>query len=232
MQGLHYVIVPAAGIGARIGAAVPKQFLKIGQHTVLDYTLQALLSCVTIKHVVVILSPSHDLYKNQLDTKDERVSFITTGSDTRAKTVLNGLHYYSSFVRDEDWILVHDAARPCLQLADLERLFKELEQDPVGGILALPISDTIKQADGKERIDFTRDRKDLWASQTPQMFRYKLLKEALAQHHIDTTDEASSIEKLNLKPKLVQGSSTNIKITYPEDINIATYILKAQGRYE
>lgn len=232
MQGLHYVIVPAAGIGARIGAAVPKQFLKIGQHTVLDYTLQALLSCVTIKHIVVILSPSHELYKNQLDIEDKRVSFIYTGGDTRAETVLNGLHYYSSVVRDEDWILVHDAARPCLQLTDLERLFKELEQDPVGGILALPISDTIKQADENERISFTRDRRGLWAAQTPQMFRYKLLREALMQHNKDMTDEASSIEKLNLKPKLVYGSSTNIKITYPEDIDMATYILKAQDRYE
>lgn len=232
MTGSHYAIVPAAGIGARIGAELPKQFIQIGQRTVLDYTLQALLSCTVIKHIAVILSPSHAFHENQIKVSNERISFVFEGGDTRAQTVANGLHYFSSKIRENDWILVHDAARPCLQNQLLERLFEEVGEDEVGGILALPISDTVKESDTEGRILKTQDRQKLWAAQTPQMFRFKHLSQALTHPLTGITDEASAIEALGLKPKLVRSAISNIKITYPEDLGLAESILRQQGRYE
>ncbi|KRH78873.1 2-C-methyl-D-erythritol 4-phosphate cytidylyltransferase [Ferrovum sp. JA12] len=232
MTGSHYAIVPAAGVGARVGSQLPKQFITIGHRTVLDYTLQALLSCSEIKHIVVILSPSHVLYENQIKFRHQRISILHEGGDTRAHTVLNGLRYLSNRIRKEDWILVHDAARPCLELTHIEGLFKELNADPVGGILALPISDTVKESDQEGRVIATRDRQYLWAAQTPQMFRYGLLNQALSMAQDTMTDEASAVERLGLCPKLVLGSKSNIKITYPEDLALAEYILRRQERYE
>jgi 2-C-methyl-D-erythritol 4-phosphate cytidylyltransferase len=145
------------------------------------------------------------------------------GGETRAESVANGL--LASELEPDDWVLVHDAARPCLTQAHLAKLIAELRDDAVGGILAVPVADTLKRADAQQRIEFTEPRDRLWQAQTPQMFRAGLLAEALARCK-NVTDEASAVESLGFQPKLVEGDSSNFKVTYPQDIRLAELLLK------
>jgi 2-C-methyl-D-erythritol 4-phosphate cytidylyltransferase len=154
---------------------------------------------------------------------------ITVGGAERADSVLAGLHALQA--NDDDWVLVHDAARPCLHADDLSRLIAELRSDPVGGLLAVPVSDTIKRADEQGAVLGTVDRKHLWRALTPQMFRFGVIKRALLsarEQSIQVTDEASAVEALGLRPKLVLGRSDNIKITIPEDLALAEFILRSR----
>jgi 2-C-methyl-D-erythritol 4-phosphate cytidylyltransferase len=153
------------------------------------------------------------------------VSVLYCGGATRQQSVLNGLQASAAQVSDEDWVLVHDAARPGLTTALIERLVATLQQDPVGGLLALPVVDTLKRADAAERVQATVPRDRLWAAQTPQMFRAGLLRRALGQAR-DVTDEASAVEALGLHPRLVEGSPRNFKVTLPHDIALAELHLK------
>lgn len=146
------------------------------------------------------------------------------GGETRAQTVLNGLECLTA--HDKDWILVHDAARPGLNSTLLERLLQSLAEDPVGGLLALPVADTLKQATPDQRVTCTRPRTSMWQAQTPQMFRYGLLKQALRMATEAPTDEAQAIEALGLQPKLVLGSHSNFKVTYPEDMHLMSIFLQ------
>ncbi|MGV7235685.1 MAG: 2-C-methyl-D-erythritol 4-phosphate cytidylyltransferase, partial [Nitrosomonadaceae bacterium] len=151
----------------------------------------------------------------------------------RAMSILNGLKAASeaSFIDNDDWVLVHDAARPCLSGELLKKLLDELADDVVGGLLAVPLTDTLKRSGANDRVKKTESRKDLWQAQTPQMFRYKLLMDALCKpDSITMTDDASAVEALGLYPKLVLGDVRNIKITYPKDLNLAELILQAQQR--
>jgi 2-C-methyl-D-erythritol 4-phosphate cytidylyltransferase len=141
--------------------------------------------------------------------------------------VTNGLQAAAMVAAEDDWILVHDAARPCLSAAMLDSLFAELADDPVGGILAVPVADTLKRADSEQRVAATEPRDGLWQAQTPQMFRYGQLEKALKNEN-SVTDEAGAIEALGLKPKLVRADSTNLKVTYPADLALAAMILRAR----
>jgi 2-C-methyl-D-erythritol 4-phosphate cytidylyltransferase len=224
----HYAIVPAAGSGSRFGGERPKQYLDLLGRPLIYHTLAALTACPDIERVWVVLAPD-DPWWPQYDWSGlgHKLETVRCGGATRAESVTNGLQAAAMVATDDDWILVHDAARPCLSAAMLERLFTELADDPVGGILAVPVADTVKRADAEQRVAATEPRDGLWQAQTPQMFRYGQLQKSL-KNEISVTDEAGAIEAAGLKPKLVRGDSTNLKVTWPADLALAAMILRAR----
>lgn len=224
----HYAIVPAAGSGSRLGAEKPKQYLDLLGRPLIFHTLKALTACPDIERVWVVLAPD-DPWWPRFDWSElgAKLETVRCGGATRAESVTNGLQAAAMVAADDDWVLVHDAARPCISAAMLDALFADLAQDPVGGILAVPVADTLKRADTEQRVAATEPRDGLWQAQTPQMFRYGLLGDAL-QKCRDVTDEAGAVEALGLKPKLVRGDATNLKVTYPADLALAAMILRAR----
>jgi 2-C-methyl-D-erythritol 4-phosphate cytidylyltransferase len=224
----YFAIVPAAGSGSRFGTEKPKQYLSLLGRPLIYHTLAALVACPEIERVWVVLSPD-DPYWAEYDWSElgAKLETVRCGGATRAASVTNGLQAAAMVAADDDWVLVHDAARPCLSAAMLARLFDELAHDPVGGILAVPVADTLKRADAGQRVAATEPRDGLWQAQTPQMFRYGQLCTALEKCR-DVTDEASAIEALGLQPKLVRGDSTNLKVTFPADLALAAMILRAR----
>ena len=177
-----------------------------------------------ISTVFVVLAPDDEYFKRfDWSHCSNKLEPLYCGGVTRAESVANGL--LVSELEPDDWVLVHDAARPCLTQAHLEKLITELRDDSVGGILAVPVADTLKRADAQQRIESTESREKIWQAQTPQMFRAGLLAQALHQSH-SVTDEASAVEALGLQPKLVAGDSGNFKVTYPLDIKLAELLLK------
>lgn len=226
-------LIPAAGSGRRLGAALPKQFLEIGGRSVLAHSLDALLAERRIHAVVVVLGPGVEV---DLGEFGDRV-LITRGGDERADSVARGLNALADRAGPRDWVLVHDAARPCLQQQELSRLIEGLDDDAPGGLLAVPMRDTVKRACGADQglrhVVETLDRSRLWLAQTPQMFRYAALCHALdqaARHGLPVTDEASAMEAAGCVPRLIPGAHTNFKITYPEDLMLAEAVLRGQGR--
>jgi 2-C-methyl-D-erythritol 4-phosphate cytidylyltransferase len=224
----HYAIVPAAGSGSRFGAEKPKQYLDLHGRPLIFHTLAALVACPDIERVWVVLAPYYPWW-HRYDWSEigAKLETVACGGATRAESVGNGLRAAAMVAADDDWILVHDAARPCLDQIMLAALFEELAADPVGGILAVPVADTIKRADSEQRVAATEPRDGLWQAQTPQMFRYGLLWAALDNSQA-VTDEAGAIEAMGLKPKLVRGDATNLKVTYPADLALAAMILRAR----
>ncbi|MBS1157981.1 MAG: 4-diphosphocytidyl-2C-methyl-D-erythritol synthase [Proteobacteria bacterium] len=224
----YYAIVPAAGSGARFGAEKPKQYLSLLGRPLIYHTLAALVASPEIERVWVVLSPD-DRWWSRYDWSDlgAKLETLRCGGATRADSVGNGLQAAAMVAADDDWVLVHDAARPCLSDEMLARLFHELADDPVGGLLAVPVADTLKRADAEQRVAATASRDGLWQAQTPQMFRYGRLSEALEKCRA-VTDEAGAIEALGLKPKLVGGDATNLKVTYPADLALAAMILRGR----
>lgn len=224
----HFAIVPAAGSGARFGAEKPKQYLPLLGRPLIWHTLQALCRCPALERVWVVLSPEDSEWR-QHDwlALGPTLEVLLCGGATRAESVSNGLKAAETAVADDDWVLVHDAARPCLSAAMLQSLVSELADDPVGGILAVPVADTLKRADARQRVAETCPRDGLWQAQTPQMFRYGLLRQALdANPHV--TDEAGAMEAMGHKPRLVKGEATNLKVTYPADLGLAEWILRGR----
>lgn len=224
----YFALIPAAGVGARMGAECPKQYMPLAGKLMLLHVLDTFASTPAIEHVYVVVSKADGYISEALaDAKHlaDRVTVIYKGGSTRQQSVLNGLHEVRAQVADEDWILVHDAARPGLTPALIERLINEVRSDAVGGLLALPVVDTLKRSDADGRAEATVQRDKLWAAQTPQMFRYELLKRALEQA-INVTDESSAVEAIGLRPKLVEGSPRNFKITLPHDVALAELHLK------
>ncbi len=218
-----YALVPAAGSGSRMGGTLPKQYLDLAGKPLIWHALTTLCACPDISAVFVVLSPDDEHFRTyDWSHCGDKLETLYCGGATRAASVTNGLQ--ASELEPDDWVLVHDAARPCLTQAHLAKLIDELRDDEVGGILAVPVADTLKRADAQRRIAATEPREGLWQAQTPQMFRAGLLGEALsmAQH---VTDEASAIEALGLSPKLIAADSTNFKVTYPQDIRLAELIL-------
>lgn len=224
----YFAIVPAAGSGSRFGGERPKQYLTLLGRPLIFHTLAALCACPDIERVWVVLSPE-DEYWRRYDWTDlgPKLETVLCGGATRAESVANGLAAAALAAADDDWILVHDAARPCLTAGMLGALVEELSDDPVGGILAVPVADTLKRADGEQRVAATEPRDGLWQAQTPQMFRYGLLKEALAGSP-GVTDEAGAVEAMGLRPKLVRGEATNLKVTFPADLAMAEWILRGR----
>jgi 2-C-methyl-D-erythritol 4-phosphate cytidylyltransferase len=224
-------IVPAAGIGCRMGSQVPKQYLKIGSMTILEHTLQKLLTHPKINQVVVVISPE-DKFFSALDIASRDNVKVTYGGKTRAESVLAGL----SLIGENQWALVHDAARPCVDHEDITKLINRVLQENKGGILATPISDTIKQAytANSNIINHSVDRTYLWGAATPQLFNAGELKTCLSKalkNHVAITDEASAIEYCGGHPLLIECRRDNIKITRPEDLSLASFYLTNQNQY-
>ncbi|MRS19470.1 2-C-methyl-D-erythritol 4-phosphate cytidylyltransferase [Pantoea sp. SOD02] len=217
-------VVPAAGVGSRMQAACPKQYLTIGQFTLLEHSVARLLAHPAVKQVIVPVSNDDGWFDSLPLAQDSRILRVT-GGDTRAESVLAGLNA----IQHSEWVLVHDAARPCLHPDDLARLLAVREYSKVGGILAAPVRDTMKRAEpGKTAIAHTVEREDLWHALTPQFFPHQLLTACLtrALHEGATiTDEASALEYCGYHPVLVSGRSDNIKVTRPEDLALAAFYL-------
>jgi 2-C-methyl-D-erythritol 4-phosphate cytidylyltransferase len=225
----HFALIPAAGIGARIGSACPKQYLPLAGKAMLRHSLDTFAASGLISHTFVVVG-TDDAYIAPLLSEAPHlaahVTVIRAGAATRQETVRNGLQALREHIDDDDWVLVHDAARPGLSVELLARLTQALHGDAVGGLLALPVVDTVKRGAG-DRAQETVARADLWTAQTPQMFRYQLLLSALKQAPLQAiTDDASAVEMLGLHPKLVPGSPRNFKITLPHDMLLAEQLLK------
>ena len=221
----YVALIPAAGAGARMGAAAPKQYLPLAGRPMLYHSIKC-MAVPPFETVFVVLAPDDTTFA-QFDWGEfgGRLEPLYCGGATRRDSVHNGLIAAMAAVDADDWVLVHDAARPCLPRADLARLIDTLKDDEVGGLLALPAADTVKRATPDARVTATEDRSQLWLAQTPQMFRAGLLAQALHTAHGEVTDEASAVEQMGLKPRLVAGSRLNLKVTYPEDVLIAEGIL-------
>ncbi|EHD20314.1 MULTISPECIES: 2-C-methyl-D-erythritol 4-phosphate cytidylyltransferase [Brenneria] len=215
-------VLPAAGNGSRMQSDCPKQYLTIGNKTILEHAIEALLSHPRVVRAIVAISPEDTLFYSLPIAADPRVS-VVNGGKQRADSVLAGLRT----IADADWVLVHDAARPCLHLDDLERLLSITAHSDVGGILAAPVRDTMKRRAGTV-IEHTVDRSELWHALTPQLFPLALLKRCLQQalHEGATvTDEASALEYCGYHPQIVSGRADNIKVTRPEDLALAAFYL-------
>ena len=236
MTARRFVVIPAAGGGSRFGAEVPKQYALLAGRPVLARTLERLRAAAEAQCTLVALAPDDARYASAIG-RIPGVETLACGGATRAATVANALAALATRCRDDDWILVHDAARPCVPSAAVRRLFAVLADDPVGGLLAIPVADTLKRArstlagDPSPRVLATEDRSGLWQAQTPQMFRYGVLAAALALPGAqNATDEACAVEALAATgacamPRLVPGSARNIKITYAADLALAAAIL-------
>lgn len=224
----YWAVVPAAGVGKRMQADRPKQYLELGGETVLQQTLTRLLSAEVFSAVSVAIS-KEDPYWPTLEISRHPQVITAAGGKERADSVLSGLRAIREQAADSDWVLVHDAARPCLTVSDILHLIESLKQDEVGGILALSSHDTLKHVDGNT-IKKTIDRTHVWRALTPQMFRYGDLKRVLEQTEGNPaiTDEASAFELQGLQPKIVEGRPDNIKITRPEDLALAQFYLEQQ----
>jgi len=226
-----YALIPAAGSGSRVRAAVPKQYLTVGGRPLLHFAARPLALQGGIEQVFVILAQGDTHYKKFDWTEfGAKVEPLYCGGETRAASVFNGLLAARDLIDGSDWVVVHDAARPCLSDEALGRLLSEAGSDDIGGLLAVPVSDTLKRADRELRVTGTEPREQLWQAQTPQMFRYGHLIEALRKTDPEiATDEARAIEGLGLKPRLVMGETCNLKVTFPEDLDMAEKILKGRN---
>ena len=224
-------IVPAAGVGKRMNVNCPKQYLSLSEtQTIIEHTLMRLIDTPIFEKIIVAIS-NGDAYWNDLSiSKHEKITRAEGGKE-RADSVLNALAAIEAQVNSQDWVLVHDAARPCITSADIEKLIAELRDDEVGGILALSSHDTLKDVADFQIIS-TLNRNRIWRALTPQMFRYGVLKSALelTQGNAEITDEASAIEAKGLSPKIVEGRADNIKITRPEDLALAQFYLAQQTK--
>lgn len=221
-----HVIIPAAGVGNRMATAIPKQYLPLCGKPTISHSIQTFFSCPRVASIHLALSPEDYFWRNLTLDTNSRLHLHYTGGDSRSETVQNTLEAIRSQVDDDDWILVHDAARPGLTVPLLDDLLNKLQDDPVGGLLALPLADTLKQSNVDARVVNTIPREALWQAQTPQMFRYILLKDALGNFDGTPTDEAQAVEALGLQPKLVVGSLRNMKITYPQDVELMELLMQ------
>ena len=226
-----YALIPAAGSGTRMGGSIEKQYLDLNAVPMIAHAMMVLARAPRIERIFVVLSPTDKRWNNYAwQGWEERIEVLRCGGRTRAETVLNGLDAIAPTCAPDDWVLVHDAARPCLPDDLLAKLLDEVADDPVGGLLAVPVADTLKRAavdtSSGARAEATVPRAGLWQAQTPQMFRHGRLTEALRAAGNDMTDEASAIEQLGLQPRLVESDSRNLKVTYPQDLELASMILR------
>lgn len=236
MTELITAIVPAAGVGSRMQADRPKQYLTLHGQTVLEHTVNKLLTHPAVGQVVIAISPGDPYFPALPLATHPRVVRVDGGSE-RADSVLSALNHVcqqdkACSTRMSDWVMVHDAARPCVQHDDISRLIDIACSHRVGAILAAPVRDTMKRADKNGDIEHTVERVALWHALTPQMFRARALREALQhglQLQMSITDEASAFECLGQKPALVAARADNIKITQPEDLALADFYLSRGG---
>jgi 2-C-methyl-D-erythritol 4-phosphate cytidylyltransferase len=226
-----FALVLAAGQGTRIGDAVPKQYITLAGKPMMFHCIETIASVPRVERVFVVLAPM-DRHWGQHDWSafPDKVEAIFCGGARRSESVMNAIKHISDRSAADDWVLVHDAARPCLQKELVEQFLDELEDDAVGGLLAMPLTDTLKSADENLHVAATIPRLNLWRAQTPQMFRRDLLLRGLEKKPA-ATDEAEAVESVGYySPRLVEGENTNIKVTFAEDIAIAEVILRLAGR--
>ncbi len=229
-----WAIIPAAGTGSRMGAAMPKQYIRVNGRSVIEHTLGKLAACNLFQKIIVALSAEDEYFINLSSVAAYPIQIVEGGAE-RSDSVLSALEYLKTVADDNDWVLVHDAARPCVPVEDITRLVEKLKTHAVGGILGLPVRDTMKRivADKSTtlKIQTTEDRENLWHALTPQMFQIGTLHKALTECQkkaIPVTDESSAIEQSGLKPVMVEGNSCNIKITQPDDLQLAAFYLGQQ----
>ena len=221
------VIVPAAGVGSRMKADRPKQYLVLDGKTVIEHTIENLLAFPMVNTVIVAISDD-DPYFDALSIATDKRVIRVSGGEERADSVLSGLEYVQKNILSQ-WVMVHDAARPCLRHSDIAKLIEAVIPDHLGGILASPVRDTMKQANSDLSISTTIDRRVLWHALTPQLFTTELLYTALKtglEQGLSITDESSAIEFMGYQPKLIQGRADNLKITQPEDLDLAEFYLQ------
>lgn len=231
MEDRFWVVLPAAGSARRMGATVPKQYLPLAGRTVIEWSLAPFLAHPRVAGIVVVLAERDEHWARTVLAGHSKI-MTTSGGAERMDSVLAGLEILHGQAAPDDWVLVHDAARPCLATADLERLLGELNDDSVGGLLAAPVVDTLKRADDSGRVTQTVARDKLWRALTPQMFRRDMLERALRSalaQGVPVTDESQAVEALGLQPRLVAGDADNLKITLPEDLPRAERILRTRG---
>ena len=221
----HFALIPAAGVGLRMRAERPKQYLHVAGKSILRHTADAFLASPVIAHTFIVVSRNDDWINEVFPEEQEGVTLLRCGGQTRRDSVLNGLDAIAAVVAAQDWILVHDAARPGLTPALIGKLIKAIGDNPAGGLLALPVADTVKRQE-QGRVE-TVSREGLWLAQTPQVFRYELLKRALRENP-DVTDEAGAIEELGLVPQLVEGHICNSKVTTSADMELLEMFLAFQ----
>lgn len=225
-----HALVPCAGLGLRSGASVPKQYVSLAGHAVVAHTLNVLSKVARLSSILVVLHPDDCAFADHVTAPPARLAAVRCGGTTRAETVANGLEQLlQRGAAVDDWVLVHDAARCLVRVGWIDHLIDACLNDEVGGLLAVPVADTLKrETDG--RVSATLERRATWQAQTPQMFRLQVLRAALSQAaRDDTTDEASAVEKLGLMPKLVMGSLENFKLTHASDFALAEHLLRARG---
>lgn len=228
-----FALIPAAGSGTRFAGGEPKQYATLAGKPMLWHSVRAV--CVPpVESVFVVLAADDRAFARcDWSAFGDRLEPLYCGGASRRDSVYNGLIAAMAAVQADDWILVHDAARPCLPRKDLDSLWDAVRNDEIGGLLALPVADTVKRAANDEagtpRAAATEDRAQLWLAQTPQMFRAGLLAQALQRGSGAVTDEAAAVEQMGLKPRLVAGSRENFKVTFPEDLAIAEGILARRG---
>ncbi len=228
----NWVIIPAAGIGKRMGAAIPKQYLQLNGKTVLDNSIERFINHKLISGIVVAVADGDLRWSESLFAKHEKVMTVA-GGDERCHSVLNALNLLAETVSPTVNVLVHDAARPCVLARDITLLIERLAQSSDGGLLGMRVRDTMKRSDATQAVRKTVERENLWHAFTPQMFRLDLLKQALQKaldNDLLVTDDASAMELAGYHPLMIEGSSDNIKITRPEDLSLAAYFLDQQSR--
>ncbi len=231
-EQIVWAVVPAAGKGARMGVDTPKQYLELAGKPVLQHTLDVFVRHPGVAGVAIAVSPDDRQWPAIVDALGATV-YTANGGAERCHSVLAGIGALRGVASERDWVLVHDAARPCLRATDVDRMIEELSSIPCGGILAAPVRDTLKRCNEACEIEQTVDRTRLWHALTPQMFRIGMLREAIGaaldNGHI-VTDEAQAVEAVGGIPRVVEGHADNIKITHPADLALAEFILRAQGR--
>ena len=227
-----WAVVPAAGRGSRMGTEVPKQYLHLSGKPVVQYTLEAFTGHARIAGVVIVISAEDQLWSNLSNSIDGDLR-VAIGGAERCHSVLAGLNELAEVADENDWVMIHDAARPCLRSSDIDKMIRDLSISQWGGILAVPVGDTLKRCNEANGIESTVDRTRLGRALTPQMFRIGTLRTAISAalaNNIVVTDEAQAIEAVGGIPQVVQGHADNIKVTHPDDLALAEIFLQAQGR--
>ena len=227
-----WAVVPAAGVGRRMNVDIPKQYLEIQGRTLLEHTLTRLLEFPLLEKLVLVLAENDDWYEDIEMLHDKHI-VLAKGGEERCHSVLNGLDILSEEASENDWVLVHDVARPCIRKADLEWLVCQLSEHEVGGLLGIPVRDTMKRTDAEGEIVETVSRDNLWHALTPQMFRLELLRSSLKKALSDSvivTDEASAVEYVGHRPLMVEGHTDNIKVTRGTDLALASLYIQQQSK--
>lgn len=230
----NWAVVPAAGVGKRMGSGLPKQYLPLGGRAVIDHTIERLLLHPSIDGLYLAIS-EEDGYWNDTEFAGHPDLVVLSGGTERCYSVFNALSVLKDRAHDDDWVLVHDAARPCVRRTDIDHLISMLAGHDTGGLLGRPVSDTMKRTDPADRILETVERNHLWHAFTPQMFRLGVLYDAMKaalDSGVLVTDEASAIERAGHRPIMVEGHADNLKITRPEDLPLAAYYLERQAQTE